>query len=264
MTKVVTALFESEREAEQVVDALKDAGYRGDSIRNVEGEGEPWSGVFRIDREVLEYYAKRIPEGYTLVVVACVEEELGEVERIIQEFDVVDPDEIVASMVEAAERAEGKRVEGKRRRPRLETGEPTGRWFDVAEIKEEEWVEREGARAHAVHVRPKKGLDRVSVAGVPGSEQHPIFERLEPGFQRHYRDELSDSRYSYEEMKLAYRYGVQLGENRRFHQQQWPEVEEHARKSWEKMEEMDWSVAKRAVRYGWEQVPRGSEEQRPR
>ena len=257
MAKFVTALFEKEREAVRAIEALEEAGYEGDRIHRIEGKGKPWSGVFRDDREVMEFYAGRIPAGYFLVVVVCGEEEVGDVEQVLLDYEVVDSEGMVAAMVAEAERAEGGQAGGEHRRPRLESGAPTGRWFDVMEIKEEEWVEREGAKAHAVHVGPQKKIERVSVAGIPGSEQHPVFERLEPEFQRHYRQELSDSRHSYEEMKLAYRFGVQLGENRWFRDRRWSEVEEAARKSWEGVE---WSVAKKAVRYGWERVPRGSEE----
>lgn len=284
MPMFVTALFEGADEANRAIKALHDAGFVGSNIQHIDRKREeqgffdrlfidengdskkpPGRGkgisLMGIERDEVDFYAQLVRQGYSLVIVLCSNQRLDEVRDLLEQFAIIDPDEILLS--QRLDDGEEEYGEAEEHRPRLESGAPTGTWFDVVEVKDEEWTQREGAKAHAVHVRPKRHIHHLDVSQLPGAELSHTFQRLQPEFQRHFRENYGDRDLSYKGLRLAYRYGVRLAENPRFRHSDWSQIEPIAHRNWTDNGASPWRVAGPAVRHAWETV-RGGESEQPR
>jgi len=74
-------------------------------------------------------------------------------------------------------------------------------------------------------------------------------------FRTHYSDSLSGSGGTYEDYEPAYRYGSDLGSDKRYRGRGWSEVESDARRDWESRNPNDgWERFKAAVKRGWERT----------
>ncbi len=74
-------------------------------------------------------------------------------------------------------------------------------------------------------------------------------------FRTHYSDSLSGSGGAYEDYEPAYRYGSDLGSDKRYRGRGWSEVESDARRDWESRNPNDgWERFKAAVKRGWERT----------
>jgi uncharacterized protein (TIGR02271 family) len=78
----------------------------------------------------------------------------------------------------------------------------------------------------------------------------------EPNFRQHYQSNYATSGQSWDSYAPAYRYGYTLGQNPRYRDMEWAELENEARTRWETENAVEgaWNDFKDAVRHGWEEV----------
>ncbi len=79
-------------------------------------------------------------------------------------------------------------------------------------------------------------------------------EDFDMDFRRHYQVTYANSGYPYNRFEYAYHYGCELGNDTRFRGNTWQEVENEARRDWERRGEGPWDDFRDAVRQGWRQV----------
>jgi hypothetical protein len=262
MPRFVTALFEQRRDAEQAIAELQQQGFNGANIQHVDRERER-EGFFDrlfldenggarqeditlmgIARARVEQYARLVRSGLSLVIVMCSDENLDDVRAVLGRYNVVD----IGSLREgpAGTGAAGEVDEGIEIRRR----EDTPKWFEVVEIDETD-RQRRGARSHAVHVQPKRGVHHESSEDMPGAHRSRVFEDFLSEFQVHYAENFAGSDLAFEDYELAYRYGVRLVESPSLRDLYWEDVEEIARNGWEDNTDKRWSRFGEAVKFGW-------------
>lgn len=274
MPRFVTALFDDAHDAGGAIEALKDRGFKGPDIQMIDehrvSEGffdrlflsENGDGPSEKDKEVsvmgispadVDDYTRRIEQGGALVILMCDEARMDEAEQLLDRRGarrVVTP--------EGREAEESKKKRGAvqpGRAERAETETESKKWFHVVDIDEED--PREGAKSHAVHVHPRSGIHHQRSDEMPGARQLSIpLERFERELRVHYGENFADSRYSFDDFKMAYRYGMALAENPRLRNQQWSNLEPHARRGWEDHDDRPWGIFGEAVRFGWRTLRR--------
>jgi hypothetical protein len=104
----------------------------------------------------------------------------------------------------------------------------------------------------------------VSEAGQPtaglGGQMPNEYLEYEEDFRSHYDQQYgaeSDAAESprYEDYVPAYRYGAEIGNDARFRDRRWEDIEPEARRHWESTSpDSTWERFKLAVRHGWERV----------
>lgn len=87
-----------------------------------------------------------------------------------------------------------------------------------------------------------------------GSRAHALRD-YDSEYRTHWRTNYARTGGSYEEYEPAYRYGASLGQDERYRDRQWTDVEVEARRDWETHNRgSTWERFKAAVRHGWENV----------
>ncbi|NPT59373.1 hypothetical protein [Paraburkholderia elongata] len=77
----------------------------------------------------------------------------------------------------------------------------------------------------------------------------------EEDFRTHYDEQYAAENARYEDYVPAYRYGAEIGQDARYRDKQWDDVEPEARRHWETTSpDSTWERFKLAVRHGWERV----------
>ncbi|MFM0502310.1 hypothetical protein [Paraburkholderia caffeinilytica] len=78
----------------------------------------------------------------------------------------------------------------------------------------------------------------------------------EEDFRTHYDEQYAAENTRYEDYVPAYRYGAEIGQDARFRDRSWDDVEPEARRHWEttSQDSSTWERFKVAVRHGWERV----------
>ncbi|CAE6932103.1 hypothetical protein R69927_07215 [Paraburkholderia domus] len=99
----------------------------------------------------------------------------------------------------------------------------------------------------------------VSEAGQPtagSGEQIPNeYLEYEEDFRAHYDEQYAAGNGRYEDYVPAYRYGAEIGQDARYRDRPWDDVEPEARRHWETTSpDSTWERFKLAVRHGWERV----------
>lgn len=101
----------------------------------------------------------------------------------------------------------------------------------------------------------------VSEAGQPtaglGGQMPNEYLEYEEDFRTHYDEQYAAGNTRYEDYVPAYRYGAEIGQDARYRDRPWDDVEPEARRHWESTSpESTWERFKLAVRHGWERVTR--------
>ncbi|MCX4144118.1 MULTISPECIES: hypothetical protein [Paraburkholderia] len=101
--------------------------------------------------------------------------------------------------------------------------------------------------------------DVVSEAGQPtaglGSPMPNEYLEYEEDFRTHYDEQYAAENARYEDYVPAYRYGAEIGQDARYRDRLWDDVEPEARRHWENTSpDSTWERFKLAVRHGWERV----------
>ncbi|MFM0637965.1 hypothetical protein PQQ63_14785 [Paraburkholderia metrosideri] len=99
----------------------------------------------------------------------------------------------------------------------------------------------------------------VSEAGQPtaglGGQMPNEYLEYEEDFRTHFDEQYAAGNGRYEDYVPAYRYGAEIGQDARYRDQPWDDVEPEARRHWETTSpESTWERFKLAVRHGWERV----------
>lgn len=88
------------------------------------------------------------------------------------------------------------------------------------------------------------------------------YSQFKNDFDQHYETNFAGRGNSREDYQLGYRYGMALAEHGNYRNQNWKDVEPHARKGWEARNAGTWNDFQDSVRYGWDRIRgEGSQEQ---
>jgi hypothetical protein len=91
-------------------------------------------------------------------------------------------------------------------------------------------------------------------AGLGGQMPNEYLE-YEEDFRSHYDEQYAADNARYEDYVPAYRYGAEIGNDARFRDRPWDDIEPEARRHWETTSpDSTWERFKLAVRHGWERV----------
>ena len=83
----------------------------------------------------------------------------------------------------------------------------------------------------------------------------PEDEWYEEEFRRDYDTRYASTGAPYKDYQQAYRHGATLGQNPRYREYDWPDVEADIRRRWETAyPDSGWDRFKAAVRHGWARV----------
>lgn len=104
---------------------------------------------------------------------------------------------------------------------------------------------RDQARRIGLETEPLTSGQRTEPAG---------FEAYDADFRKNFESTFASRGYSYDRYAPAYRYGYNMGTDKRFSKADWATVEPEARLSWEKSNAGTWEQFKDAVRYAWDKV----------
>jgi hypothetical protein len=99
----------------------------------------------------------------------------------------------------------------------------------------------------------------ISEAGQPtaglGGQMPNEYLEYEEDFRTHYDEQYAAESSRYEDFVPAYRYGAEIGNDARFRDRAWEDIEPEARRHWETTSpDNTWERFKLAVRHGWERV----------
>jgi hypothetical protein len=81
------------------------------------------------------------------------------------------------------------------------------------------------------------------------------FLEYEEDFRGHYDEQYAKEGAHYEDYSGAYLYGAKMGQDVRYRDRPWDDVEPEARRDWEATPQGDtWERFKAAIRHGWDRV----------
>ncbi|TDN62725.1 hypothetical protein [Paraburkholderia sp. BL10I2N1] len=121
-------------------------------------------------------------------------------------------------------------------------------------------MDQPAARAVATAAAPGSGAYMAPPAPPAGSGGigAPIpdeFLEYEEDFRGHYDEQYAKEGARYEDYSGAYLYGAKMGQDARYRDRPWDDVEPEARRDWEAMPQGDtWERFKAAIRHGWDRV----------
>lgn len=108
----------------------------------------------------------------------------------------------------------------------------------------------------AVMQPPPETAYRAEPPAADSSGQMPNeYLEYEEDFRSHFDAQYAAESTRYEDYVPAYRYGAEIGNDARYRDRAWDEVEPEARRHWERTSpDSTWERFKLAVRHGWERV----------
>lgn len=267
MPKFVTALFENSNTATEAIDALKKYGLPAYDIQHIDkarqeqgffqrlflddnGDKDRFDySVMGIPGDSVEFYSQLVRQGYSLVIALSDDERVDEVDEIMRRPGAIDPERLILRHEKSDEEWTHERPP-----PTSPSGAPMGRWFKVVDVQEQEWGERNSTQPHTAHIASKEHLSPMDITDLFGAELSPTFQQLEPQFRDHFQHNFADHDLSFRDVRLAYRYGVRLGEHEALLRRDWPKIEEHARQHWRDQGGGPWEIYGVAVQFGWQRA----------
>lgn len=108
----------------------------------------------------------------------------------------------------------------------------------------------------AIMQPPPESAYRAEPPAADSSGQMPNeYLEYEEDFRSHFDAQYSAESTRYEDYVPAYRYGAEIGQDERYRDRAWDDVEPEARRHWESTSpDSTWERFKLAVRHGWERV----------
>lgn len=116
---------------------------------------------------------------------------------------------------------------------------------DVIQVAERTELVHDTPHHTAIEVGRSRGA---SAAGTHG------FDAFEADFRGHHYTNAARRRGPYEHYRLVYRYGYDLGADRRYCSAAWSTVEQDARPRWEERNPGTWEQFKDTIRYAWDKT----------
>ncbi|CAG4901932.1 hypothetical protein [Paraburkholderia gardini] len=108
-----------------------------------------------------------------------------------------------------------------------------------------------GSGAYMTPASPAADADADAI-GAPVPDE---FLEYEEDFRGHYDEKYAAEDARYEDYSGAYHYGAKMGQDVRYRDRQWDDIEPEARRNWETTPQGDtWERVKAAVRHGWDRV----------
>ncbi|RKE37304.1 hypothetical protein B0G76_3550 [Paraburkholderia sp. BL23I1N1] len=108
-----------------------------------------------------------------------------------------------------------------------------------------------GAILQPQEITPETGQPGAGSGGQMPNE----YLEYEEDFRTHYDEQYAAENARYEDYVPAYRYGAEIGQDARYRDKHWDDVEPEARRHWETTSpDSTWERFKLAVRHGWERV----------
>ena len=131
---------------------------------------------------------------------------------------------------------------------------------DLPPVRPEARMDQPAARAVVTAAAPGSGAYMAPAAPSVGSGGigAPIpdeFLEYEEDFRGHYDEQYAKEGVRYEDYSGAYLYGAKMGQDVRYRDRTWDDVEPEARRDWEATPQGDtWERVKAAIRHGWDRV----------
>lgn len=294
MTMLVVGLYDQGSEANKVIDALKNAGFRRAQMERIEKRGKGGAGFFKslfsagedeevsvddlremgISLEDARFYAQAIRDGRTLLTIRCDDTETERVRQIMGRFRLSDY---------------GRGLEGQPEPPAVETAAPrevTSSQLEMPGVEpgpgpdyrgrevQEEFI-HDASVVSADLGEEKEIIDDRTEAVTNGSDYGQMtfdelyllseqdggrYQHFEPDMRAHYDEFYGPDEQGFEEFDRGYRYGMALAEYEPYRGLTWAEVESEAQRGWESFHKGTWHRFRAAVEYGWNRI-RGDEDQ---
>lgn len=302
MNTLIIALYDKKDLAKETIDELKDAGIKGSHIEHISSPGHAHTGRFKglfsqqekdqkdakkslqeltergIGESDAHAYANGVRQGLDLLIVDLNDESLSHKARAIM-------DRRAHSARPAKEKlgsphrggiVESAASEGISTASTGDAEHPTRTYSSSA--SQEPLVGTSATSSPTTRSRGAIPRSDELRGGATNSTQKPLISdastssertasrndtsRFESAFREHYQRNFADSRYSYEDFALAYRYGVALAEEPRYESHSWDQVEPMAHQSWETRETGPWKLFRDAIHFGWNRI-RGEHQSEP-
>jgi uncharacterized protein (TIGR02271 family) len=87
-------------------------------------------------------------------------------------------------------------------------------------------------------------------------EVEKLLDNEEDDFRRHFNSRYSSMGEDYSTYRSAYRYAGTMSQEKRYHDKEWIDIENDARKDWERDHPGTWAKYREAIQYGWEKMGR--------
>ena len=257
MPRFVTALFDDPARISPAKDALVDFGLKGSDIQLIDkdrqaqgffdrlfldqngGTSDQELRVMGITRADADEYEERVAGGEVLLIAMCEDEQYDEVRRLLRRFGgeaLGEPPKRAAQEESALE----------------EYPTDVPKWFTVVEVDETD-PDRD-VREHAVHIHTLPNVHHARAVDFPGAHPSARFEEFETEFRVHYAENFADSRYSFDDFRLAYVFGMAMAQNSKLKPHHWNEIEDAAKRGWLDHSDKPWSIFSEAVRFGWRKI----------
>jgi hypothetical protein len=194
-----------------------------------------------VSEDDASYYAESVRRGGALVTVRADDSRADEAASVMRNHGAVDID---------------RRVEQWKQQGWTQY-DPTATPYSVDQLERERSTYSSGSlgatSGRNFGVGSQMGAD-TTASGMSVTSTSSIWSNDED-FRTHYSDYLSTSGGTYEDYEPAYRYGSDLGSDKRYRGRGWSEIESDARRDWESRNPNDaWERFKSAVRRGWERA----------
>lgn len=270
-----TALVDDRQRADELMEALSDAGYEAIEIDETSTRLSATDELTAADLQRLGVasreaagYAAEIRNGATLIVVTCDEVRTEGLFGLMVRFglekttETNDPRRVRFrrpgrkpppfeealeeggihrdhSVSDGFRRADSERMVGEH-----DTGDATG-------LSRRAYGDRSGQQSH-------HSTEETESSRSEGAESaRAILDdvgRFETSFLHHYEQNYAHNDIPFGEYARAYHYGVVLAEHTGFEDRQWGEVESFARDGWDSQTHGAWEEFAEAVRYGWRSI----------
>ena len=286
MAKTVIGLFEDPRQAQPIVQAFIDDGFRREDIRTLTSREEVSVGTLSavgvpaaeaapstaVDAARAPGRAGTRAGEAGEVTIPVVEEALQVGTRPVRRGGVRLYTRVTEHPVEETVRLRDETVRVERRpadRPATEADVAAAKdaTLEVTETDEEAVIAKQARVVEEVvvgkeveeqteTVRDTVRRTEVEVEPVGGASARDVggLEGYEADFRQHYTTSLASRGHPYERWAPGYRYGYELARDPRYAGREWTAVEAEARRDWEARHQGPWDEVKDAIRYAWDTV----------
>ncbi len=119
------------------------------------------------------------------------------------------------------------------------------------EVSDRTETVRDSVRRTDVEVENLSGTGRTTETTMTNTAG---FDTYVNDFRTHYDKNFNKSGYTYDQYAPVYRYGYDLGSDKRYTSGDWNSIEQQARTRWEERNPNTWEQFKDAIRYAWDRA----------